>query len=86
MRYLKSDLSDRFQDPMIIYRLVEYDQKSDTTTDDTIVIYTNLHTIENGSESGDKEDSLVESLITQGYKEVSKVEYEKDIKDKPKKE
>ena len=81
MRYLKSNLFDISQRPMIIYRLVEYEQTLELTIEKNIILLVEDKTGEQETsrkENGDFEDEWASHLLTQKFDESSEKEYLKD--------
>jgi len=81
MRYLKSDLFDESQQPMIIYRLIEFEQIPNWTIEKNILILCESKTGTreiSRKESDDFEDKWSEILLTQKFVESSENEFLKD--------
>ena len=83
MEYLKTNIVDKFQDPSIVYRLIEYDPNTNQTYEEHVVIYTNQYRLEPANTSeGDLEQDRIQAFLKMGFSLVTKQTYNIDIGNK----
>lgn len=80
MEYLKKKVFDKFQNPSVVYRLIEFAIKPNLTIEEHVVIYQKSYTREPAdSTTGDVQENRVTEFTDRGFEVVSGANFQTEI-------